>query len=422
MIRIYVHRDKHNRPVSIHELNKELLYPASKIHQNSKGWNTEQFVEVLEGLPQGKKYFEFLDWHKDIPISQQGYYLLHYGSSQSIIDNIGFVVLPPEVRDQINDGTLTLLVAFTLETFDNNFSIAVWQGNFCLLLTALGITRPNSVKVLLGADSRIMHEHRDPRVSWIYYPWFEAALQTVAYRMYSELNNVPKYNSAAPKKYKFLSLNRTPRHQRIIMTSMLEFLDTAKYGYISWPGDHNRLVPTADRSNMFSTGIKQNQTFEQFMLSNHRLTGTYHDSVSIDDGEWLSAMPLYQQAEFELINETHHQNVGDLVFLTEKTFRTLLAGMPFLMFGNPGSLSLLHRLGYRTFPKVFDECYDEIYAPMRSVEFVAGQVHKICTHSPSWSNPLHHQDITDIVNFNQTHFWTKMHAPELWKAIVHNNS
>jgi len=421
MIRIYTHRDKDNQPVSIHELHKNLLYPASDIHQNSKGWITGQFVQTVKELLHSNQYFEFCDWHKDIPISKQGYYLLHYGSSRSIIDNIGFVVLPAEVRDQINDGTLTLLIAFTLETFDNNFSIGVWQGNFCQLLSNLGITRHNSVKVLLGADSNIMYDHRDPRVTWIFYPWFEAALQVDAYRRYTVIDQVPKYNPSSRKQYKFLSLNRTPRDHRTMMTAMLEYLDIAKYGYVSWPDWHNRLVPTANRMNVFSQGIKQNRQFEQFLLSTQRLAGTYHDSTSIDDGAWLSPMPLYQLAEFELINETHHQGVGDLVFLTEKTFRTLLAGMPFLLFGSPGSLALLHRLGYKTFARVFDESYDQIYAPMKSVEFIAGQVHKMCIHQPTVPSPFASQEILDIVNFNQRHFWTKMHAPDLWKAIVHSN-
>jgi hypothetical protein len=123
MIRIYTHQDDQNKPVSIHELNKNLLYPATN-YSDIKTWDTEQFINVLRGLPQGDKHFEFCNWDKDIPISRQGYYLLHYGSSREIQDNLGFVFLPPDVRDQINDGTLTLLVAFVFETFDNNISIA----------------------------------------------------------------------------------------------------------------------------------------------------------------------------------------------------------------------------------------------------------------------------------------------------------
>jgi hypothetical protein len=73
-------------------------------------------------------------------------------------------------------------------------------------------------------------------------------------------------------------------------------------------------------------------------------------------------------------------------------------------------------MGYKTFPNVFDESYDKIYAPMQSVEFIAGQVHKICTQDFGWTDQ---PEITDIVNFNQKHFWTKMHAAEIHKAIFH---
>lgn len=417
MIRIYTHRNDGNHPVSIHELHKNFLYPASIIDHSSV-WKTEQFTQTLTALPGGREHFEFCDWHKDITISQQGYYLLHYGCSQHVQDNIGFVVLPPAVREQINDGTLTLLVAFTFETFDNNVSIAKWQSDFCLLLSALGVTRHNSVKVLLGANSKLMHRHRDPRVSWIYYPWFEAVLQSKAHSAYSDIDQVPKYNLSVTKKYKFLSLNYNPRPHRIMMTSMLEFLDVAKYGYISWPGDHDRLLPEHNHLNLFSTGIKQNYNFDRFITSRQRLTGTYHDST-VSDKSWLSSMSLYQQAEFELVNETHHQNIGDLVFLTEKTFRTFFAGIPFLLLGNPGSLSLLQQLGYKTFSKMFDESYDKIYAPMQSVEFIAAQVEKICTRNANWSES-DQLEITDIVDFNQRHFWTKMHAAEIYKAIAHS--
>ena len=416
MIQVYTHRGDDNHPVSIHELHKNFLYPASII-DHSKVWRTGQFVQTLKDLPHSREHFEFCNWNKDIPISGQGYYLLHYGCSQHIQDNLGFVVLPPEVRDQINDGTLTLLVVFAFETFDNDVSISKWQSNFCLALSALGITRHNSVKVLLGANSKLMHWHRDPRVTWIYYPWFEAILQSKVRSSYSHIDQVPKYNSSVAKKYKFLSLNLNPRPHRIIMTSMLEFLDVTKYGYISWPSTHDRLLPEDNHLNLFSTGIKQNCNFERFVVSKQRLTGTYHDSTMID-GSWLGSMLLYQQAEFELINETHHQTIGDLVFLTEKTFRALFAGVPFLLFGNPGSLALLQQLGYKTFPTVFDEGYDKIHAPMQSVEFVAGQVQQICTRNHSWADQ---PEIDDTVNFNQRHFWTKMHAAEIHKAIVHSN-
>lgn len=46
-------------------------------------------------------------------------------------------------------------------------------------------------------------------------------------------------------------------------------------------------------------------------------------------------------------------------FLTEKIYKPLAYGMPFMVIGNRGSLQRLRDLGFQTFPEWFDESYDE---------------------------------------------------------------
>jgi hypothetical protein len=47
-------------------------------------------------------------------------------------------------------------------------------------------------------------------------------------------------------------------------------------------------------------------------------------------------------------------------FLTEKTFKCLKHGHPFVLFAPVGSLATLRRMGYRTFDTVIDNEYDSI--------------------------------------------------------------
>lgn len=47
-------------------------------------------------------------------------------------------------------------------------------------------------------------------------------------------------------------------------------------------------------------------------------------------------------------------------FLTEKTFKPIKHGQPFVMFGPVDSLKTLNELGYRTFESVIDSSYDQI--------------------------------------------------------------
>ena len=62
-----------------------------------------------------------------------------------------------------------------------------------------------------------------------------------------------------------------------------------------------------------------------------------------------------------IILETHFDADGSGgAFLTEKTFKAIKHGQPFVVVGCPGSLAALRELGYRTFDHAVDNSYDTI--------------------------------------------------------------
>jgi hypothetical protein len=67
----------------------------------------------------------------------------------------------------------------------------------------------------------------------------------------------------------------------------------------------------------------------------------------------------YTQSYCNIVLETHFdadQSGG--AFLTEKTFKPIKHGQPFVIVGGPGSLQVLRDLGYRTFDHAIDNSYD----------------------------------------------------------------
>ena len=67
----------------------------------------------------------------------------------------------------------------------------------------------------------------------------------------------------------------------------------------------------------------------------------------------------YTDAYCNIVLETHYdadQSGG--AFLTEKTFKPIKYGQPFVIVGAPGSLAALRKLGYRTFDHAIDNSYD----------------------------------------------------------------
>lgn len=69
----------------------------------------------------------------------------------------------------------------------------------------------------------------------------------------------------------------------------------------------------------------------------------------------------YTDSYFNIVLETHFDADGSGgAFLTEKTFKPIKHGQPFIIVGAPGSLQALRNLGYRTFDSVLDNTYDTI--------------------------------------------------------------
>lgn len=80
-------------------------------------------------------------------------------------------------------------------------------------------------------------------------------------------------------------------------------------------------------------------------------------------------VPLYNETYFSLVNETLYfvkqintmnEVTMDCFFITEKTFRPIMAKHPFIIAGRPHILKHLRDIGYKTFSPFIDESYDDI--------------------------------------------------------------
>lgn len=68
---------------------------------------------------------------------------------------------------------------------------------------------------------------------------------------------------------------------------------------------------------------------------------------------------IYNQGYFNLVVETDIE-LQEEFFLTEKTIKCLITGMPFVVLSTPRFLDHLHALGFKTYDSVWDETYDQI--------------------------------------------------------------
>ena len=81
----------------------------------------------------------------------------------------------------------------------------------------------------------------------------------------------------------------------------------------------------------------------------------------------------YTDSYFSLVTES----MIDHVFLTEKTWKPILAGHPFVILGAPGTYAKLHSMGFQTFPDLIDESFDHEPDDEKRIAHVSRSVRRL---------------------------------------------
>jgi hypothetical protein len=149
----------------------------------------------------------------------------------------------------------------------------------------------------------------------------------------------------------FNSLNRAHRNHR---TEHLYFLAENKLaGLVSggaWFATHPIDPPVY-------------QTVDYNHYSNV-LTENYPKTVDVADlvtqvPNLINNLEIYERSQITVVTESHFDQTGGL-FITEKTFRPLLVGHPFMILGQKGILEKLTSWGFQTDFDGIDQSYDLI--------------------------------------------------------------
>jgi len=104
------------------------------------------------------------------------------------------------------------------------------------------------------------------------------------------------------------------------------------------------------------------------------------------------------QCYFAICTETGFESAR----LTGAPVKTILLN-PFLLVGGAGSLGILHSFGFKTFPNIFDESYDEIEDSITRHKHLVNEVERICSLSEDEKHQLYLESIPTI-KYNQEQF------------------
>jgi hypothetical protein len=142
------------------------------------------------------------------------------------------------------------------------------------------------------------------------------------------------------------------------------------------------------------------------------LTAAAHNDHSLHVAEH------YDSTACSIVLETHFDADGSRgAFLTEKTFKCLKHGHPFVLFAPAGSLASLRALGYRTFDSAIDNRYDTVQDNTERYLAVMSTIRKLSKQDP---NTLYNSCVRDLAHNQQVFLASKYNRLNTLYERLHN--
>ena len=256
-----------------------------------------------------------------------------------VVDIIESLKINPMVTSAIRNGQCKILLVSPYEGWSYK---EFWQPLIQKIKNVLRLT-DNSFVIMDGG-----YLSNPDVINVTYNFWEENRLDGF---VPEGLNSISKI-----RKHKFLCMNRRPSPHRMAMVTKL--FDSKQQGILTM-AEHGGF------GHEFYKGMEQ-QFCEEFPKLIHeysekvipKIPLTYDDGINpdLENPNYDDRLEKFHESYLQIITETYYKN--DTLFLSEKIFKPMWHCQPFVVFGNPGTLKQLKKLGYKTFSKFIDESYD----------------------------------------------------------------
>jgi hypothetical protein len=127
---------------------------------------------------------------------------------------------------------------------------------------------------------------------------------------------------------------------------------------------------------------------------------------------------LSKDSYIHVINETWFSD--DSLFMSEKTFKPIIAMQPFILVSTPGLLNELKNMGYYTFPELFDESYDDITDPIKRLDFIVKEIHKVYSYSKKDLSSIMFQILPKLIHNKEIYKLKYNHMNDIYEILIKN--
>jgi hypothetical protein len=328
-------------------------------------------------------YFNNIEYREEKDIKNETHlYTINVFNPNYFIENedIGFSCVSEKYLQDIKEGKSKILLVFPYEGYsgiENNRDFEIiesWRIKMGLPIDSIFYISGNLLcqeivkKLGYGYQARPVH---------YFEPW----------NKYND-NNYVEFKPIDDK-YLFLSYNRQPRHHRIILA--VELLKNKLF---------NKGLISLNNFFIHQNDIKEDVEHYNYLMDNtpfvidSKYGLDYNLAINITKKD-------YEKTFISLITETLVDN-GTL-FFSEKIWKPIMVGHPFILYGCQGSLKYLKSLGYKTFDRWIDESYDDEPERNNRCRMIVNELNKFST-KPIDELHLIRKEMNEICAHNQAQF------------------
>jgi hypothetical protein len=180
--------------------------------------------------------------------------------------------------------------------------------------------------------------------------------------------------TGSKRDYKFTSLSRAHKWWRATCMSQLhhdKILENSLWSY-----NNQCLIGDLPEDNPINMTTAEHAIMENFLKSAPYFCDS-DDSAAHNNHRYIPEH-LYTHSYCNLVMETFFDaDQSNGAFITEKTYKCIKFGQPFVIIGTPYSLQSLRDDGYRTFDHVIDNGYDTIIDNQQRWKAIKHVIHDI---------------------------------------------
>lgn len=225
----------------------------------------------------------------------------------------------------------------------------------------------------------------------------------------------------------FLCFNGNNRYHRAGLVSELIYRNLNNDGYVSYniygkPTSHysstdERIVSTKKGQEYVN---RKSEIIEY--INNNKMVIDYQDITFFKDDRRFDPA-LYYKSAISLVTETFAAQLNSAYFdeahvlwTTEKTWKPIALGHPFMILGSLNTMTYLQSEGYYTYYDIINESYDRVTDLPTRIDMICDELERLSKISKKELKELTNS-VKDIAIHNREKFYNKNHADKFYKLF-----